>query len=137
MPIIEERFIPSKKNYAIDWNTFKITAHNQENPNTSYISVVVDAAWVTKKKGISYISKGTLHNSFRTSQPHDFTIKDFCEKFDSRYGGDHICVWDGEIMTTKSPIPLQEMVEYSKILDPILEDLPNVPQGYSGWCRLT
>lgn len=137
MPIINERFVPSKKNYAINWDSFTITDNRELTPGNFVVSAFADAIWATKKKGVSYISKGVLHSTFYMLPfNHNFGIKEFCEKFDSRYGGDHVCVWDGEIMTTKSPIPLQKMVEYSQILDPVIENLPNVPQGYEGWYRL-
>ena len=137
MPIIESKFTPSKKNYAINWESFKIESNQELAPDNFYVFATVEAVWVTKKKGISYISKGSLFSNFyMLPANHLFGIKEFKENFDSRYGGDHICVWDGEIMTTKSPIPLKEMIEYSETLNPIIEDLPNVPQGYDGWYRL-
>lgn len=124
MPIIEERFIPSKKNYAINWDSFKKIRDN---------SYSVDAIWAFKKKGELYVSSGRI----TTYDINELTIEDFKESFDSRYGGSPTCTWDGVYMTTQQTIPLDEMVELSKTLDPILANLPEIPDGYDGWYRLT
>lgn len=124
MPIVEERFVPSKKNYAIKWDSLR---------KLRDCLYVVDAIWAFKKKGELHVSLGGL----TMYSDDDLTIEQIKERFDNRYGGSPTCTWDGVYMTTQQTIPLDEMVELSKTLDPILANLPEIPDGYDGWYRLT
>lgn len=124
MPIVRERFIPSKKNYAIKWDSFRKIRDNL---------YFVEAIWAFKKKGELYVSSGSL-SSYNSDE---LTVEQFQENFDNRYGGGAACTWDGTYMTTQQTLALSEMVEYSKILDPILANIPEIPEGYDGWYRLT
>lgn len=124
MPIQLDRFVPSKKNYAINWDSFGEIREN-------FYSV--DAIWAFKRKGEMFVSSGRI----TTYNRNELTIEEFQESFDNRYGGSPTCTWDGVYMTTQQTIPLDEMVELSKTLNPILANLPEVPEGYDGWYRLT
>lgn len=126
MPIQLDRFVPSKKNYAINWDTLR------ELPDNFY---AVDALWVFKKKGEMFISSGIL--LFCNSQIDEMTVERFMEQFDGRQGGRPECTWDGTYMTTQSPLPLSQMIELSEKLEPVLKNLPDIPQNYEGWYRLS
>ena len=128
MPIQLDRFVPSKKNYAIKWDTLRELRQDL---------YVVDALWAFKKKGEMFISSGLLSLYDLRIGENEMTVEHFMEYFDGRHGGSAECTWDGTYMTTQSPLPLSQMIELSEQLDPILNKLPDIPQNHEGWYRLS
>ena len=135
MAIEESHYIASKTIYAINWDTFKITEHDREGYKSA--SAAVDAVWTVRKHGEVQISKGTLHHSFAINRtPAEFpSMENFIENFDTRYGGTAVARWDGDYMWAPDTT-LADMNALAAELDPMLENIPNVPEGYSGWYRL-
>lgn len=93
----------------------------------SFDNGTVDAVWTVTKSGKTTITWGSV----TVYGAADY--KDLLELYQTTSGGYAQAKWDGEYMATVYPTPLAEMNELADDLDPMLNDLPNVPEGYDGW----
>lgn len=121
MPIVEvKRFAPSKAMYAFKLDSFTTGRGGEQ---------TLPAVWVKKKSGVLWVSEGTIRDRGHAN------LDDFFARFDCRYGGQAVYTWDGVFMNSHDT-PLVDMVAASKRLTAVLDVLPNVPVGYSGWYSL-
>lgn len=149
MPIVSTSYVKSKNLYALDLNTFEIRKREAVYNGTVLgysFWATVDAIWTKTTKGHTSVTKGSLHHSFpqyrnEAGQPdfpaEEASLEGFMDHFDSRYGGQPEARWDGEILWTPAPTPLKAMVDFAGDLDPILQSVPHVPPGFTGWYLLT
>lgn len=122
-----DKFSLSEYFYAINFDSFRHTMRAGEGQST-LDQVLVDAIWFKKKDGVLAVCKGSLWGMDRELN----TPEDFITKFDGRYGGSTHFKWNGTEMWSSDNHFLR-MVEAHRELDPILNDFPNIPAGYTGW----
>ncbi|MGL5827751.1 MAG: hypothetical protein ACRCYU_23525 [Nocardioides sp.] len=129
-------FAPSRKAYAIWWDSFDTTSkQNVRMDGTSYIwtESQVMAIWAGRKHGETYVSYGVLRD---VGADVDLaTPESFMANFDIRHGGDCWCRWNGQDLWATTFTP-ENVVAHSKMLDDVLQNLPEVPAKYDGWCQL-
>lgn len=129
MPIRAAAYAKSKTLYSLDLSSFELTSYDHEPERVS--GTRITAVWTTSKKGSLQVCKGTLHHSVYREGAAP-TLESFMATFDARYGGNPEVRWDGDYMWAPNTT-LARMNELAKELDPILNNIPQVPTGYSGW----
>lgn len=113
-----DAFSASEFFYAINFDSLKVERN----------SATVEAIWFKKKSGERAVCMGKLWSYSKGSQ----NIEDFMRDFDGRYGGNTEYKWNGTEMWSSDNI-FVDMMDAHAILDPILKNFPNIPDGYSGW----
>jgi hypothetical protein len=91
-------------------------------------SATVDAIWFKRKSGERAVCMGKLWSRSSGSE----TPTEFMRDFDGRYGGSTEYKWNGIEMWSDDN-NFVGMMEAHRILDPILKNFPNIPEGYTGW----
>lgn len=130
-----KRFAASKKPYAIDWDSFEVDTKEitrSDGSKIDFSTVQVNAVWVGRKDGRTYVSAGQLWDSEAVSS---MTRDEFMANFDPRYGGRVEARWNGHDLWAPGA-SFDEVVEWRNELEPVLDGLPEVPQGYDGWYSL-
>ncbi|MCY0959942.1 hypothetical protein [Streptomyces sp. H27-H5] len=121
----ETRFLISRKPYAIDLDSLRVT---EPGPHGSAWAQV-DAVWFRRRNGITIACTGTLRD-LQDRTPGD--VHEFLAAFtDGRYGGNCHGRWDGE-RYWGAQTPFQMALDLT-VLEPMLADYPNIPEGYDGW----
>lgn len=118
--IREEKFVMSRRPFAVDLSTFRVDEHGFSR---------VNAVWFRRRRGVTVSCIGTLWGSLI---PAPQTVHEFLERHtDGRYGGDTVGRWDGTgYWGVEDP---DEMAAHLAVLRPMLDNYPNVPVGYDGW----
>lgn len=127
--IRETRFLISRRPYAVDLATLRITErHGQAGP---YYGCRIGAVWFRRRNGATVACTGTLWGSQR-ERPADATAF-LTHHDDGRYGGDCDGRWDGErYWGMQRPNMIQKHLD---LLRPMLDAYPAIPDGYDGWWR--
>jgi hypothetical protein len=113
-----DTFSASEFFYAINFDSLRVNGSSSS----------VDAIWFKRKSGERAVCMGKLGSYGAGSQ----NPADFMRNFDGRYGGNTKYKWNGTEMWSDDNI-FVDMIEAHKILDPILKNFPNIPEGYTGW----
>lgn len=131
--IREDRFLISRKPYAIDLTSLQVG----EPTESCHYWAMVNAVWFRRhSKGygddrriITVACIGTLRN-LQDDKPAD--ARGFLAAYtDGRYGGDCQGRWDGEnYWGAQKPEVIEE---HLAILRPMLANYPTLPDGYDGW----
>ena len=132
--IREDRFLISRKPYAIDLSTVTIERHHQH--DTYWLSGSCQAVWFRRKSGTTYVCLGSLRlwaHWLREEPDVSSPEAILSNNLDSRYGGDPDGRWDGE-RYWGSQKPLVQS-RHLALLEPMLANYPAVPAGYDGWWR--
>lgn len=90
-----KQFATSKKPYAIDWDSFEVDTKEiarSDGSKIDFSTVQVNAVWVGRKDGRTYVSAGQLWGSEAVSS---MTRDEFMANFDPRYGGRVEARWNG------------------------------------------
>lgn len=115
-----DKFSMTEYNYALNFDSFRYR------DNSNY--AVIDAIWFSTKKGLLTVHKGTLNHLDRNLH----SVDDFILNFNGRYAGSTYFKWNGtDIWSSDSNY--QKMVAAHDELDPILQNFPAIPEGYTGW----
>lgn len=134
MSLVLSHYVKSKTLYALDRSTFEVIRRpSSQEGHPGAMSMTVEAIWTASKKGKIQVCYGQLHNFVTNDKPD--TYEYFLEDIASNYGGTPFCRWDGEYMWAPNT-PLRTMIEWSDDLDPVLNNLPEVPAGFEGWYAL-
>lgn len=128
--IREDRFLISRKPYAVDLNSLRGSRTETSRGRNDYsFSGRIDAVWFRRRKGITVACIGELWD---LQHPEPTTGREFLEQHeDGRYGGDCIGRWDGE--SYWGNVTLEQQREHLAVLVPMLANYPAIPEGYSGW----
>ncbi|MFE9844734.1 hypothetical protein [Streptomyces goshikiensis] len=128
----ETCFLISRKPYAIDLST--ITGKQHERGDRITFSGSAHALWFRRRAGITYACIGSLKlfshylpERLPLDAPHAVLSADL----DGRYGGDTCGRWDGERYWGAQE-PFQMALDLT-VLEPMLANYPNIPDGYDGW----
>lgn len=133
--IREERLYISKKPYAVDPTSLRVTTNEPDRPEHHRTHRVhIDAVWFRRRRGVTVATIGTLWDFQRDPAPAD--VHEALRRHDDgRYGGSWIARWDGESYVSEVPQPLDVMTAHLELLRPMLENYPDVPPGHDGWYR--
>jgi hypothetical protein len=130
--IREDRFLISRKPYAVDLSSLRCTTvPTPQGRRASYFDGRIDAVWFRRRRGETVACIGTLWD-LQDDEPE--TARQFLERHDDgRYGGDCEGRWDDQ--SYWGNVTLAEQERHLAILRPMLENYPAVPEGYDGWWR--
>lgn len=126
--IYEKDFKISRRPYAVKLDSFRGDWGH---------SYKIDAVWFRRRRSQAGLPLRTVAcigdlSSYQVAPPKD--AQDFLTHYrDGRYGGNCLGRWDG---TGYWGDERPEMQAYHlAILQPMLENYPEVPPGYEGWWR--
>ncbi|QYN41144.1 hypothetical protein K1T35_48265 (plasmid) [Pseudonocardia sp. DSM 110487] len=128
--IREEKFRISRRPYAVDLSSMKITP-----PSDGYgrsHRMRVDAAWFRRRSGFTVACVGQLWGYLGETEPRD-AAHALELHVDGRYGGDCHGRWDGAGYWGMEQ--LEDIERHVALLRPMLENYPALPPGYDGWWR--
>lgn len=119
--IREDRFLISRKPYAIDLTSLRITEH----------MVTINATWFRRRSGTTIACVGHLWD-IQDTAPAD--AAEFLARHDNgRYGGTCEGRWDGaRYWGAQEP---DTMAQHLTVLRPMLAAYPEIPAGHEGWWR--
>jgi hypothetical protein len=132
--IREDRFLISKRPYAVDLSTLK--ADQQQRDDRVFLRGSVKAVWYRRKGNVTRACVGKLdlwshylRELVDLSDPRAVLRADL----DGRYGGDCEGRWDGEnYWGAQKPA---EIEWHLALLEPMLANYPALPAGWDGWWR--
>ena len=125
--IREDRFLISRKPYAVDLASFRTM---EREPGRNWAWYTIDAVWFRRRRGETVACVGTLRDI--VDDPAPATVEEFLHRFDDgRYGGDTEGRWDSESYWGTGTLADQE--QHLAILRPMLANYPALPDGYDGW----
>ncbi|KIF66239.1 hypothetical protein HY68_36630 [Streptomyces sp. AcH 505] len=128
--IREDRFLISRRPYAIDLGSLR-TAKKDRRDGSSFYFGRINAVWFRRKQGVTVACVGTLWD-FQDTEPADGT--EFVTRHDDgRYGGDCDGRWDGENYWGAQKLDVIEA--HLAVLRPMLANYPAIPDGYNGWWK--
>jgi hypothetical protein len=128
--IREDRFLISRRPYAVDLSSLKLQEHTRDN-GTHFYSGGITAVWYRRRRGVTVACVGSLWD-FQDAAPAD-GIEFLARHDDGRYGGSCAGRWDGEnYWGAQKP---SEIEEHLTLLRPMLDSYPAIPPGYDGWWR--
>lgn len=130
--IRREKFVMAHKPYAIDLTT--VSGAQKERDGRFFFRGSCRAVWFRRKDRVTRACLGSLHlwahyltDRVDMSSPEAVLSADL----DGRYGGQMEGRWDGSrYFGAQEPRLIQRDLE---ILSPMLENFPQVPEGFSGW----
>lgn len=139
--IREEKFLISRKPFAVDLGTLHTESQTVHNEGTAHERHLyhgrIDAVWFRRKQGVTYACLGSLglwsQNLRRRIENPEDPIQVLSADLDSRYGGTCYARWDGE-RYWGSQKPTEQALQLA-LLEPMLANYPAVPDGYDGWWR--
>lgn len=122
----EDRFVLSRRPYAVDLSSLAVTDLAE-----SYVRATVRAVWFRRRRRVTVACIGELWD-FQDSPPAD--AREFLRRHDDgRYGGDTLGRWDGTgYWGAEEP---EVAAAHLAVLRPMLERYPEVPPGFDGWWR--
>lgn len=130
--IREDRFLISRKPYAIDLDT--VVGAQAGGINCLTFSGTCNAVWFRRRRGVTVACLGTLSLwSHYLTEPLDLDDPTaiLSADLDGRYGGDTHGRWDGEnYWGAQKPF---EIDLHLAVLQPMLANFPALPAGHSGW----
>lgn len=120
--IREERFVMSRKQYAVDLGSLDTSDPTRP---------TMRAVWYRRRRGVTVACIGDLWD-VQDSVPG--SAAEFLDRHDDgRYGGTCEGRWDGEnYWGAQQPETIEE---HLALLRPMLDNFPTVPDGYDGWWR--
>ncbi|MFH8804090.1 hypothetical protein ACH4F6_31630 [Streptomyces sp. NPDC017936] len=125
--IREDRFLISRKPYAVDLASFR---RSERDPDKSWAWYSIDAVWFRRRRSETVACIGNLRDII--DDPTPTTAEEFLRRFtDGRYGGDCHGRWDGDSYWGTGTLADQE--QNLAILRPMLANYPAIPDGYDGW----
>lgn len=131
--IREDKFLISRRPYAVDLDSLNVR-HNlpwSEHSRETWHGTI-NAVWFRRRSGVTVACIGDL---WCTCIVEPRNAEHFLELHtDGRYGGNTVGRWDGSGYWGLQ-VSLEKQNEHLKILQPMLENYPEIPAGHSGWWR--
>ena len=128
--IREDRFLISRRPYAVDLDSFRIT-DVRDYPTGTWYAARAAAVCFRWRDGLTLACLGELRSS---AQAEPKTAEEFLTAYtDGRYGGDCHGRWDGaRYWGAQEPAVIEQ---HLALLRPMLADYPACPDGWDGWWR--
>jgi hypothetical protein len=126
--IREDRFLISRKPYAVDLSSLHTQARPRQD-GSSFYTGRVDAVWFRRRSGVTVACIGTLWDH-QDAEPAD-AVAFLTAHDDGRYGGDCDGRWNGTGYWGNVTLTVQE--QHLAVLQPMLANYPAIPAGYNGW----
>ncbi|WP_035796423.1 hypothetical protein [Kitasatospora mediocidica] len=126
--IREDRFLISRRPYAVDLNSLRVTEH----------MVTLGAVWFRRRNGATVACIGHLWD---IQHPAPADAAEFLRRHDDgRYGGTCFGRWDGErywgagerYWRAQEP---DVIAQHLDLLLPMLANYPEIPASFDGWWR--
>lgn len=123
--IREDRFILSRRPYAVDLGGLRVTEIGE-----GYTTATVGAIWFRRRRGQTVAVYGELWDH---QNPPPLSATGFLARHDDgRYGGRALARWDGSTLwAPETPFELASLRQ--EALQRALTNYPEVPDGYNGW----
>lgn len=128
--IREDRFVISRKPFAVDLRSLRIVEHTRDNGSHFYEGRI-NAVWFRRRSGVTVACIGQLWD-FQNAKPADGEAF-LAAHTDGRHGGDCHGRWDGESYWGNVTLDVQE--RHLAVLRPMLAKYPEAPEGHSSWWR--
>lgn len=135
--IREDRFVVSRKQFAVDLGTFRGGRLTDHGNGRFTVNARIDAVWYRRKDGETRACVGVLglwSQSLRELVDVTDPIAVLSAGLDSRYGGDCHGRWDG-VSYWGGGGNLETQAKHLAILQPMLANYPEIPEGHDGWWR--
>lgn len=127
--IREDRFLISRKPYAVDLSSFALSYRT---PGSAWARYEVAAVWFRRRRGETVACAGYLDALI--DDPAPLSSEEFLRRYtDGRYGGTCWGRWDGE--SYWGNVTLEQQEQHLAVLRPMLAAYPDIPAGYDGWWR--
>ncbi|MYZ39902.1 MULTISPECIES: hypothetical protein [unclassified Streptomyces] len=126
--IREERLVISRKPHAVDLGSLRVEERNRAD-GTHYYGGRINALWFRRRAGLTVACIGTLWD-FQHERPVG-AAEFLAAHNDGRYGPDCEGRWDGTSYWGNVTLAVQK--QHLAVLQPMLENYPNLPAGYDGW----
>lgn len=137
MPLEPHRFLASKRLYAIDKTSFRKeesrSVFQDGRPDIIGWKYHIEAVWFKKR---SNGRTAAFFGSLWDYSLEEYDVEDLITQIStSRYGGDPYGLWDGvgTWWGTKFSNSHEEQTLKLPFLQEMLENYPQIPQGYDGW----
>lgn len=119
--IHDDRFLISRRLYAVDLNSLCVTEH----------MVTLGAVWFRRRNGATVACIGHLWD---IQHPAPADAAEFLQRHDDgRYGGTCEGRWDGErYWGAQEPAVMEQ---HLNLLRPMLTNYPTIPASHDGWWR--
>lgn len=117
----ETSHVMSHRPFAVDLSSLRVNGHWAR----------VSAVWFRRSNGVT---KACIGNLRTIQEPVSTAAVEFLERYDDgRYGGDCEGRWDGKrYWGAQEP---DVMARHLELLQPMLANCPDLPEGYDGWWR--
>lgn len=130
--IREEKFLISRKPYAVDLGSLRISDVRTRYDGATVYAGRIDAVWFRRRRGVTVACIGQLWD-FQTGEPPTDAAEFLRRHDDGRYGGDCHGRWDGDrYWGAQQPDTIEQ---HLALLQPMLAAYPAIPAGYDGWWR--
>jgi hypothetical protein len=128
--IREDRFLISRRPYAVDFDSLRITHTSEGYDGRPRVTARLNAAWFRRRQGATIACIGHLWD---IQDPPADALAFLAAHDDGRYGGTCEGRWDGErYWGAQEP---EMMGQHLVLLRPMLANYPAIPDGYDGWWR--
>lgn len=129
--IREDRFVISRKPFAVDLGTLRTVDRVRDN-GSHYYEGRINAVWFRRRRGETVACIGTLWD-FQDGLPTSDPLQFLARHTDGRHGGDCHGRWDGASYWGNTT--LVQQATHLAILQPMLANYPEIPASYDGWWR--
>lgn len=129
--IREDRFVISRKPFAVDLGTLRTVDRVRDN-GSHYYEGRINAVWFRRRRGETVACIGELWD-FQDGLPTSDPLQFLAQHTDGRHGGDCHGRWDGASYWGGGTLETQ--AKHLAILQPMLANCPEIPAGHDGWWR--
>jgi len=126
--IRDDRFLISRKPYAVNLGSLRITDPGERYDGTPTCTATLDAIWFRRRKGVTVACIGHLWD---IQAPPTDAAAFLAAHTDGRYGGTCFGRWDGAgYWGAEDP---DVIAEHLGLLRPMLAGYPAIPPSHDGW----
>lgn len=124
-----DKFVLSRKPYAVKLDSLRVEEPRTDTAGNLFARAELDAVWFRRRKGVTVACIGVVWDC---QKPPPVDAADFLARADDgRYGGECHGRWDGTGYWGSELPDVRD--RHMAILRPMLDNYPQVPDGYDGW----
>jgi len=135
----QDTFRVSHKLYAVDLSTLRIEERTRQD-GAPFYSGAITAVWFRRRRRGGYgpdgavVTVACIGSLWDSQGERPSSGAEFLERHDDgRYGGSCAGRWDGSGYWGAEEPEVRD--EHMRILRPMLENYPAIPDGFDGWWR--